>query len=387
MVVKQVADILNTVYSEIIGETALVAEDLSNIVDVGRQITSSTEWGDNFDKYVGKIIDKVGRVIFVDRTYSGDDLGLLREDWVYGSIMEKIRVEVGDYEETNAWKLTDGTVPDFSDIFEFNSPAEVEAKYFNSKTTFTCLICLPRNQMEGAFKSARDMMRFFSMIENRIRTKMEIAKEALAYRTEANFIVEKIKAGNGVVNLLTAYKAATGNSTTTAATALADKDFLRYCVQRFRVDKALLRKASKLYNVEGYTTFTPSDRLKVFALADFAGALESVLYSDTYHDEFVKLDGYREVPYWQGTSTDASFTARSSINAIPASDATNTPVNQSGIVFVMQDRDAVMIAQEAQPVDSIYNPDGRFYKYWYRHDASYYNDLAENGIVYIIADT
>ena len=81
MKVKQVATLLNTAYNEIIGESALVKEDLSNIVDVGREITNSTQWGDNFDKYVGKMIDLVGRVKFVDRTIKPDDLGLLRDSW------------------------------------------------------------------------------------------------------------------------------------------------------------------------------------------------------------------------------------------------------------------------------------------------------------------
>lgn len=387
MKVNQISAILNNVYGEIIGDTALIAEDLSNIVDVGKTIIASTQWGDNFDKYVGKIIDKVGRVIFVDRSYSGDDLGLSREGWEYGSIMEKVRVEVGDFTDNKAWQLADPTKPDFSGIFDFDSPADVEAKYFNQKTTFRLTICLPRNQMEGAFRSASDMMRFISAIENRIRFKMELAREALAYRTEANFIVEKIAANNGVVNLLTEYKQESGDTTLTAAHARESIEFLRYCVRRFKTDKALLARASGMYNTTGYTTFTPASRLKVFALTDFATAVETVLRSNTYHDDFVTLGGYREVPYWQGRGTADSFAVRSTLNAIPASKGSEgEAVNQSGIVFVMQDADACMIAQEQLPVESIYNPEGRFYKYWYMHEASYYNDLSENGIVYIIAD-
>lgn len=388
MKVNQIATMLNTVFSEIISDTALVAEDLSNVVEVGRTITSSTQWGDNFDKYVGKIIDKVGRTIFVDRPYDGDDLGLTREAWDYGSVMEKVRVEVGDYVDNKSWKLTDSPAPSFSDVFAFDSPAEVEAKYFNQKDTFRLKICLPRNQMEGAFTSAANMQRFIGTIENRIRTKREVAREALAYRTENNLIAAKLQYGMHVVNLLAEYKTASGDTTTTAATALENPDFLRYCVRRFKTDKKLLAKFSGKYNVEGYGTFTPPSRLKVYALTDFATAVETVLRSNTYHDAFVTLDGYREVPYWQGGGADGdSFADRSTVKAYPdMENATATLQNQSGIVFVMQDADAAMIANEELPVDVIYNPDGRFYKYWYGVDCSYYNDLAENVIVYVIAD-
>jgi hypothetical protein len=387
MKANQIATMLNTIFSEVIGESAPVAEDLSNIVDVGRTITSSTQWGDNFDKYVGKIIDKVGRTIFVDRPYEADDLGLGREAWDYGSVMEKIRVDVGDYVDNKSWQLTDSPAPSFSDLFAFDSPAEVEAKYFNMKDTFRLKICLPRNQMESAFTSAANMQRFIGAIENRIRTKREVAREALAYRTENNLIASKMQYGMNVVNLLSEYKAASGDATITAATALENADFLRYCVRRFKTDKKLLARFSGNYNVEGYGTFTPADRLKIFALTDFATAVETVLRSNTYHDAFVALDGYREVPYWQGRGLGASFADRSTIYAYPAlREATSVLQNQSGIVFVMQDYDAAMIANEDIPVDSIYNPEGRFYKYWYGCDCSYYNDLAENVIVYVIAD-
>lgn len=387
MKVNQIASMLNDVFSEIVGETALISEDLGNIVDCGRVILSSTQWGDNFDKYVGRIIDKVGRSIYVDRPYDGDDLGISREAWDYGSILEKVRVEVGDYVDSKQWMLTNSPAPSF-DVFAFDSPAEVEAKYFNVKDTFRIKICLPRNQMESAFRSASDMQRFIGAIENRIRTKREIAREALAYRTENNLIAAKLQYGQNVVNLLTEYKAASGDSTTTAATALENADFLRYCVRRFKTDKKLLAKFSGTYNVHHYGTFTPASRLKVFALTDFATAVETVLRSNTYHDNFVTLEGYREVPFWQGRGiNNDSFADRSTIKAYPAQDEV-TPVlqNQSGIVFVMQDTDAAMIANEELPVDVIYNPEGRFYKYWYGLDCSSYNDLSENLIVYIIAD-
>lgn len=389
MKVSQISTMLNTVFSEIIGESALVAEDLGNIVDVGRTITSSTQWGDNFDKYVGKIIDKVGRSIYVDRPYDGDDLGLTREAWDYGSVLEKVRVEVGDYVDNKSWQLTDSPAPSFSDVFAYDSPAEVDAKYFNQKDTLRLKICLVRNQMESAFTSAANMQRFIGAIENRIRTKREIAAEALAYRTENNLIAAKLQYGLNVVNLLTEYKAASGDSTTTAATALENPDFLRYCVRRFKTDKKLLAKFSGKYNVENYGTFTPPSRLKVYALTDFATAVETVLRSNTYHDDFVTLDGYREVPYWQGSGDgEDTFEARSTVYAYPAMEnATPTLQNQSGVVFVMQDEDAAMICNEELPVDVIYNPEGRFYKYWYGLDCSYYNDLAENVIVYVIADT
>jgi hypothetical protein len=431
MKVTQISPILNAVFGELLGgdtipnpnfnpelpadqstnpETIanpnLFQMNLENIVDVGHQITSSTEWGNNFDKYVGKIIDKVGRTIFRDRVYKGDDLGLRREAFEYGSILEKIRVEVGDFKLNNKWRMTNGGVlpdgtavsrkTDYSKIFDFDEAAEVTALYFNLQDTYRLTMCYPRDQMESAFRSASNMQRFIGSIENRITTKMEVALEALDYAAECNFIGAKIHSGKNVVDLLALWNAGpnAGGTPLTKAKALENVDFLRWCVRRIKTDKKLLARFSGKYNEDGYGTFTPADRLKVFALTDFATAMETVLRSQTYHDAFVALDGYKEVAYWQASSRD-DFDSRSSIEAVVVTGTSSLgepdpakcfEISRSGIVFVMQDTDAVMTGSEQQDVDVLYNPDGRFYKYWYGHDCRYYNDLSENAIIYTIGN-
>lgn len=385
MKVNQIATVLNEVYNEIIGESELVKEDLSNIVDVGRTITASTLWANNFDNYVGKLIDKVGRTVFVDRSYTAQDLGIWKDSWEYGSILEKVRCDVGDYQENKEWNLVTNPTQTY-DIFDFTAPT-VSAKYFNSKTTFSLKLSITRKQAESAFNSAVDMGRFIAMIENRVRMKLELAKESLAYRTVVNLIAEKLNSKNNIVNLLSLYNAATG-STLTAETALQDKEFLRYAAKTVMIYKKLISKASMLYNDDGYTTFTPTERLRAVFLTDFAKSLETTLYADTFNDEFVKLDGYQEIPYWQGSGTDGSYTSRSSIDALPASlNGTGDAITQSGIVAVLFDEEAAMCCNEDPEVSSIYNPEGRFYNYWYTFDCSYFNDLAENVIVFTIADT
>lgn len=386
MKVNQIATLLNNVYSEIIGESEIVTENLSNIVDVGRTITSSTQWGENFDKYVGKVIDKVGKTVFDTRTYTPDDLGLMRDSWTYGSILEKVRCDVGDFDVNKAWQLTDTQKPDFSDIWDFDSAPTVYAKYFNMKTTFREKICITREQAESAFRSAEDMNRFISMIENRVRMKMSLATESLAYRTECNLIAEKLYSGNNVVNLIKEYHDATGDSAVTSENCMQKAEFLRFVSNRLQKDKKLLEKPSMLFNDAKYTTFTPPEKLKMYAITDFAAAMRTNLYADTFNTEFVKLDGFKEIAYWQGMGTDCSFENRSTIDVYPASvgEGENNHIKESGVLFVMQDEEAALICCEANPVDVLYNPDGRFYKYFYSANASYYNDLACNVIVYTI---
>lgn len=384
MKINQIADTLNTVFQEIIGESAVVEEDLSNLVDVGRTIISSTQWGDNFENYTKALIDKVGKTIFVDRPYKAHGPNIWKDSWEYGSILEKVRCEVGDYLENPEWALVDGL--EFTDIFTFSKP-EVEAKYFNSKTTFQVKISITKKQMKSAFNSASDMNKFISMIENRIMLKMELAKEALTARTIANLIAEKFKSENNIVNLLALYIEATGDSTTTAETALTNKEFLRFAAKTILMYKEFLAKPSILYNDDQYTTFTPADRLQAVFLADLSKALETTLYSDTFNDEFVKLAGYSNVAYWQGSGLTNSFADRSQIDVLPASSGGIGDAQiHSGIVAVLFDEYACMACNEEPDVRSIFNPEGNFYNYWYSFDCSYFNDLGENVVVFTIQD-
>lgn len=311
MKVSQIATILNNVFTEITDGTGIITEDLSNIVDVGREITKLSTFDENFENYVGKLIDHIGKVVYMDRTYTSQAPKILKDSWEYGSILEKVRCDVPDFQENKEWELSEETV---FDVFGFN-PADADAKFFNKKTTFQVKVSITKKQLKSAFNSAADMNKFISMIENRIAMKMTLATDALIMRTIVNLIAERIADTKGVVNLLDVYKTATGDTTLTAATALTNKEFLRIAAKTIMSYKKLMAIPSALYNDGTYVTFTPEANLKAVFATDLDLALKTSLYADTYNEEFVKLDGYAAVPFWQSPAAGE----RLLINAKPAS--------------------------------------------------------------------
>ena len=140
MKVTQIADILNTINAETIGESAVVKEDLTNIVDIGREVLGVVD----IENYTKSLIDHIGRVVFWDRTYISTAPKILVDSWTFGSIMEKIRCELPDVEENPSWKLTKGQS---YDPFVFNPPS-VKAKFFNGKTTFEIPISFVEEQIK-----------------------------------------------------------------------------------------------------------------------------------------------------------------------------------------------------------------------------------------------
>ncbi len=389
MKVNQISTLLNGVFGEILGDTALIAEDLSNLVSSGQIITSSTTYGDNFDNYAGAIIDKVGKTIFVDRVYRAKDLGIWRDYFEYGSVLEKIRVDVGDYEDNCEWDLTKmGTTGlDYNEnlqnhieeLFKF-IPANVQAKYFNLKTTFKTTISITRKQLKSAFDSATDMARFIGMIENRIASKMEIAKEELQRRAVGNFIGEKINTGTNVVNLKTEFEAAGGATIPTLPEALRDPDFLRFAAKKMTMDREFMTQPSKVYTDGSFYNHTPIEDSRLIVLSDLDTGLKFNLYGDTYNEEFVKLDNYKTVPFWQGTGTTMALADRSALKITTSEGHT---VDRGAILGVLFDRDAIMCCNEDPEVRSQYNADGNFTNFFYCYDASFYNDFDENGVVYV----
>lgn len=387
MKVNQIAAILNeTINQEQIGESAVVNEDLSNIVDVGRQLDANSIFNNNFDNFTKSLIDRIGKVIFVDRPYKGFAPDLQRDGWEYGAALQKVRCDLMDAEENKTWTLADLANGTTVDPFVINKPS-ISAKYYNNKSTFEVPITLGREQVKEAFASPTDMNRFFAMIENRIQMKQELSVDAMEMRVVNNLIANKIHAQHNVVNLLTDYNALY-STTLTVNNALTNSDFLKYAAKQIMLYKKYLSTASMLYNNDGYVTFTPESDLKMVVLSEFAKSLEVNLYSDTFNEEFVKLTGYVEIPYWQGSGSDNSFANHANINITAIDpDSESFSVNQSGVIGVMFDRDAAMICNTNYRTVSIFNPKGEYWNYFYKYDTMYMNDLAENCVVFVIAET
>lgn len=384
MKVEQIYNIVNTVTNETIGESAVVAEDLSNIVDVGTAVFDA----EAVDNYVKKLVDRIGRVIFVDRAYAGGAPSVLMDGWEYGSILEKIRANMPVATENESWELTNGTS---YDVNVFTKP-DVSAKFFNKKVTFEVPMSFTDMQIKESFASVQQLNGFMSMIYNEIEKSMTVKLDGLVMRTINNMIGETIhadfdadglatKSGVKAVNLLKLYNNKFGTELT-ADKALTTPEFIRFAVFMMGLYEQRVSKISTLFNIGKQARFTPSDMLHFVLLSDFASASNVYLQSDTFHNEFTALPNADIVPYWQGSGTDYSFNSVSSINITTAS---KNVVSASGIIGVMFDRDALGVTNMNRRVTANYNGKAEFYNNWYKMDAGYFNDSDENFVVFFVA--
>ena len=384
MEVKQIYQIMNTVTGEILGESAVVAEDLSNIVDIGTAIFNASA----VDNYVKSLVNHIGRVIFVNRPYSGNVPSVLMDGWEYGSVLEKINAELPDATENESWDLINGTSYDPNVFYK----PTVEAKFFNKKVTFEIPMSFTERQVKESFSNAEQLNGFLSMLYNAVDKSMTVKIDALVMRTINNMIGETLKAdfatgeyggGSGVkaVNLLYLYNQRYG-TTLTADKAITEPEFIRFASYEMGVYMSRMSKISNLFNIGGKDRFTPSDMLHVVMLADFKKAANVFLQSDVFHDSFTELPNADIVPYWQGSGTGYGFTDISAVNITTASGAT---INANGILGVMFDHDALGVTNLDRRVTTNYNPKAEFYNNWYKFDAGYFNDTNENFVVFFVA--
>ena len=182
MLVNQIYDIMNTVTSEVLGESVIVAEDLSNIVDVGTAIFNASA----IDNYVRSLVNHIGKVIFVNRPYSGNVPSVLMDGWEYGSILEKINTELPQASENESWELTDGASYDPNIFYK----PTVEAKFFNKRVTFEIPMSFTERQVKESFSNAEQLNGFLSMLYNAIDKSMTVKVDALVMRTINNMIGE-----------------------------------------------------------------------------------------------------------------------------------------------------------------------------------------------------
>lgn len=392
MKITQLKDIINGTVSttgiidQVTGAAPVANEDLSNIVDIGKTVLNFTGQGnENYDSFMRNLIDQVGKVMFVDRKYTSQAPDILKDGWEYGSILQKVRCEVPDARDNATWDLFNYPVSGgaaYPDPFELSKPT-AQAKFFNSKATYEVPITLTDIQLRESFRSAEEFGRFIAMIENRIAMKITLINDGLIMATIDNLVGQTLNGTGGkVVNLLALYNGASG--TLTAAEALKNKEFLRFASATIAKYKKYVAQAGSLYNAGNYVTFTPAERLKFIANTEFAKALDAYLYSDTFNEEFVKLDGYSEVAFWQGSGTDNAD--RLTVDVKIDVDGTATEVKNTGVLAVMFDDEAAAVCNQNYRVTSQYNGRGEYTNYFYKWDAMYMNDVEENCVVFTIAD-
>ena len=374
----QVYQLVNDATKEVLGESALIKEDLSDVVSVGEQIANANL----YDKFVGALLNRIAKSIFSMRKYTGRAPSVLMDSWEFGSIVQKVHMKLPEAEENESWELVDGATYEEN---QFYKPS-VYVKIWNHKTTFEIPISIAEEQLKQSFLSANEMGRFVAMLFEGVENSMTLKFDTLIMRTINNFIGATLQDGtDGVtkIHLLTEYNLIY-TASLTSANCLYDKSFLRYAVFRMKQIATRLGQYSSLFNLGGTQKHTPRDMLRIVLHETLDAGASAFLQSDTFHDELVKLPVADVVSYWQGSGTSFALADTTKIDvSVLDTSGTKQDVTEDYIVGVMFDRDALGVTGYNRRTPSKYVAKAEFYNYWYKEDAGYFNDYNENFVVFL----
>lgn len=376
--VNQIYSILNDASKQTFGNSAITVIDSASFTSLGEKVLSNDAWTENF---TNNLTNRISKTVYGIRNYNGVNKNMLRENFEYGAIVQKIHVEMPEAKQNNAWEIgTEGYTPTYAPVIK----PQVSQKLFNKIATWEIDITIPDFMLKTAFLNETSMATFIDAIFTAMSNAMQICHDNNANLIRANFIgniLHKNKSTQAI-NLLHEYNTLT-NASLTVANCLRDIDFLKYATMQINLWTKRMGVMSTLFNDDGNTKFTDKENLVIDVLQDFASATATFLEADTYHKELVSLPMYNEVAYWQGSGQTFAFEDTSKINV--KIDKTNT-VEKSGIIAVAYDYLAMGTTINQPRTTTERNNKDEYTNYYNKANIGCFNDLGENCIVFYIAE-
>ena len=372
---KDVSTLCNDSLKMTLGETSpLVTEDLQGVVDVGTALANANA----YQNFLENLMVATSKYIFRFRAYETKAPNVLRDNQEFGQLIQKIRSKLPALSKNQSWDLVDNTSYD-DNIYVAN---DAEVTIFKDRVAFEVRKSITNDQIKNAFTNATELNNFVSMQFGLVQNRLTLALDDLIYMTINNYMGELINKGKCVVHLLTDYKnnVPGADATLTSDTCWFDEGFLVYAGATIMDYVGLMQRYSTEFNADGFETFTPESLLHCYLSKKFTANMDTYAKADTFNAEFLKLPRHETFEFLQGLG-DKSIKDRTTIDIDIASDGTN--VKQSYILGFLFDHDALGVNHNNPSVETKYVRSGQFTNYWYKEVLGTFNDISENGVLFI----
>ena len=395
--VTQIYSIVNAAVADFLGQYGPRATDTTSFVDLGRTLGNINTESDpyhGYDSFFGALVSRIAKTEVFVRLYEKSERRVLTDLIDFGAFVQRIYVDVPDAVTNPAWAVSNGqnppTIGSYSP-YGVTATATVSSLIYGKRGTWSLELKLPTVQIKEAFLNESAMAAFIDGIYIQVSSKLNVELEELENDAVATAIAESVH-NSKATNLLAAYNTMVGSANAlTVAEALKNLDFLAFANKTIDQMRGYMKKMSTKYNVSGYKTFTPSEKMVCEVLGEFAAASKFFLESNTYNEDLVRMEGYVEVPFWQspGTSGVPAFSDISKINIknvdVYNSNGTAVAVEQAGIICFLRDEDYVKAYFGDRNTWEIVNPRERTVTHGEHADIGYAVDPHANGWVFYIA--
>lgn len=397
MTVFQAGTILQSLVKQATGQVTIAASTPGEFVSVAQTALKT-----GYDPILNAMSQMWGRTIFSIRPYSRKFSGLEMSMERWGNAVRKLSIAdkpieddarftwpVG-YDSTKAPNaLGEG---ESVDMYALNKPDILQVNFYgqsvyeNSYTIF-------KDNMDVAFTSAEEFMRFNSLVTGNRSDKLEQYRENIARGILANYIGSLLaeKQNARVVHLLTEYNAETGLALTAQNIYQPENfsSFMQWAYARIATISRMMTERSEMYqtviNGKHVMRHTPANKQKVYLYAKAMDQFDAMVKANTFHDNYLKFTDYEGVNFWQSIETPDSISVTPVYTSTTGVATTGEAVKQAGIFGVIFDEEALGYAQVNNwAAVTPFNAKGG---YWNTYDHVNFRaimDMSEKGVLLLL---
>ena len=254
-------------------------------------------------------------------------------------------------------------------------------------------------QLQAAFRDEASFADFMGGIMTEKGNDIESEKEAFNRATLLNFmagIYDLNAVTGGAIDMTAAFNTWNGGTSYTRAQLLSTyrKEFLGFYVATVKKLSNQLTNRSMKYHwspsktINGVTynllRHTPKAKQKLIMYRPFWIDAESLVLPEIFNDQYLKLENFEAVDFWQDELVPAG------INITPAIPDTSDPTTQTAgtavaldyVLGVLYDEDALLVDYQ---LDSSYSTPvearKQYRNIWWHFKKNAINDFTENGIL------
>lgn len=406
---KDAYSLVNAIAQEALGGQATTqAVNTSTFISVGEMILAS-----GTENTLNALSLVIGRTMVAVRPYEAK-LRIMNaiNSGTYANRIRKISYYTRGAQPTGAentdlyTNLADGydngtnSGQSVASMWEQNAPIPFELNFAGS-SEYQEETTVYEHQLQVAFSSPSEFIRFVDGIMTEKGNDIEQHKEAFNRANLLNFIAGKIDLNNGVIDLTSEFNAKYGTSYTGAqlrTTYLTE--FLEFFVAYVKKLNLELTHRSTKYHVfpartdpnEVLARHTPRSKQKMFMLSEFWLDAEAQVKTQVFNDQYLNIDNFEEVLYWQNINHPSQIKVTPAIPDFNSSSSTygtqvaGAQVSKDYVLGVIFDEDALMTDYQLERVTTTPLEARKYYRnmFWTIRQNKIC-DFTENGIVLIMS--
>lgn len=374
MTVNQLSTILNnTIIPNNMGDNAVtVAEDLSNVVELGTLIANLT--GTELENFAHSFLVGVAKTYFDVRKYKGKDYGLMIDSQEFGGVVQRVKAQLLQTEDSEIWTLQNGQNYFDGKYYGINT----NDKIYYQDGIWQVKNSIPNEMFKQYFTSAEGVLDLAAMVEATVDNTIDYNIHALSKRV----LCQTINNSTAQVKCLTQYLAESGR-TLTAAQAILDADFLKWLGQVIIRLRNRMTEYSKVYNDATIETFTPEADTNTILLDEIDKKVKFFMQSDVFHNELTNFGAYNTINYWQNPSN--TVIPSLGVTAQVKTEVNGTTTTTENVIGLITDKYTAGITARLEKVTSQYIANGDYTTYFHHVANKRFVDTRNNSVVLLLS--